>query len=181
MFKASVLPDKIGLIVLPGWASKLVETRIVIFFSCLFCFCIETAIFGVSHTPPSETRLSLACVLPVFRIGKFDKNVPSKRKKMLRKKIFFLASWRLLTKRAGNGAGSVSQISSVSDPDSIRSVDPDPYSESGSGSTRAKMTHKSRKKLRNLMFWSAGCSLLRAEGFFCNLDVLYGSLGIGKL
>ncbi len=29
------------------------------------------------------------------------------------------------------------------DPDSIRSVDPDPYSESGSGSRRAKITHKS--------------------------------------
>ncbi len=26
----------------------------------------------------------------------------------------------------------------------------------------------------------AGCSLLRAEGFFCSLDVLYGGLGIGK-
>ena len=35
-------------------------------------------------------------------------------------------------------------ISRVSDPDSIRSVDPDPYSESGS--REAKMTHKSRKK-----------------------------------
>jgi hypothetical protein len=34
-----------------------------------------------------------------------------------------------------------------SDPDSSRSVDPnpDPYSESGSGSRRAKNTHKSRK------------------------------------
>ncbi len=52
-----------------------------------------------------------------------------------------------------------------------RVSDPDPYSESGSRSRRAKMTHKSRKKLRNFMFWSAGCSLLRAEGFFCNLDV----------
>ena len=31
------------------------------------------------------------------------------------------------------------------DPYSIGSVDPDPYSESGSGSRRAKMTHKSRK------------------------------------
>jgi hypothetical protein len=40
----------------------------------------------------------------------------------------------------------------VLDPDSIRSVDPDPYSR------RAKMTH-----------------------FFCNLNVLYGGLGIGKL
>ncbi len=33
------------------------------------------------------------------------------------------------------------------DPYLIGSVDPDPYSESGSGSRRAKMTHKSRKKL----------------------------------
>ncbi len=31
------------------------------------------------------------------------------------------------------------------------------------------------------MVLSAGCSLLRAEGFFCNLDVLFGGLGIGKL
>jgi hypothetical protein len=30
------------------------------------------------------------------------------------------------------------------DPDSIGSVDPDPDSETGSGSRRAKMTHKSR-------------------------------------
>jgi hypothetical protein len=37
-----------------------------------------------------------------------------------------------------------------------------------------KMTHKNRKKC-------AGCSLLRAEGFFCSLNVLYGGLGIGKL
>jgi hypothetical protein len=36
------------------------------------------------------------------------------------------------------------------DLDSIRSVDPDPYSKSrpGSGSRRAKIAHKSRKKLR---------------------------------
>jgi hypothetical protein len=34
--------------------------------------------------------------------------------------------------------------------DSIGSVDPDPYSESGS--KRAKITHKSRKKLRNFIF-----------------------------
>jgi hypothetical protein len=33
------------------------------------------------------------------------------------------------------------------DPDSIRSVDPDPYWESGSGYRRAKMTHKRRKNL----------------------------------
>jgi hypothetical protein len=33
------------------------------------------------------------------------------------------------------------------DPDSIRSVDPDPYSESGSGSRRAKMTQKVEKNL----------------------------------
>ncbi len=46
----------------------------------------------------------------------------------------------------------------------------------GSESRRAKMTHKRR----NFPFWSAGCSLLRAEGFFCNLDGLYGGPGIGK-
>jgi hypothetical protein len=31
------------------------------------------------------------------------------------------------------------------------------------------------------MFFSAGCSFLRAGGFFCSLDVLHGGLGIGKL
>jgi hypothetical protein len=36
------------------------------------------------------------------------------------------------------------------DPDSIRSVDPDMDSESGS--RRAKITHKNRKKVRNFMF-----------------------------
>ncbi len=56
------------------------------------------------------------------------------------------------------------------DPDSIRSVDPD--LESGSGSRRAKMTQKNR---------SAGCSLLRAVGFSWSLDVLYGGLGISKV
>ncbi len=50
----------------------------------------------------------------------------------------------------------------------------------GFGSWFWTMTHKIRKKLRNFMFWSARCSLLRAEGF-CSLDVRYGGLGIGKL
>ncbi len=64
--------------------------------------------------------------------------------------------------------------SNVSDPHSIRSMDPypDPDSESGSGSRWAKMTHNSSKKLRNCIFWSAGCSRLRAEGFFFSLDVI---------
>ena len=31
------------------------------------------------------------------------------------------------------------------------------------------------------MFWSVGWPLLRTEGFFNNLDILYGGLGIGKL
>jgi hypothetical protein len=42
------------------------------------------------------------------------------------------------------------------------------------------MTKKSRKKLRNFMCLSARCSLVRAEGIFCSLDVLYGGLGIDK-
>ncbi len=55
------------------------------------------------------------------------------------------------------------------------------YQVSGNGSRRAKITHKNRKKLRNFMFWSTGCSPLWAEGFSCSLDVLYGGLGISKL
>ncbi len=31
------------------------------------------------------------------------------------------------------------------------------------------------------MFWSVGWPLLRAQGFFYNLDILYGGLGTGKL
>jgi hypothetical protein len=31
------------------------------------------------------------------------------------------------------------------------------------------------------MFLSAGCPILRAEGFFCSLNVLYGGLEKGKL
>jgi hypothetical protein len=67
------------------------------------------------------------------------------------------------------------------DPDSIGPVDPD--SESGSGSRRVKMTQKSRKKFKNFMFevLPGRCSLLRAEGFFCNFYVLYRDLGIDKL
>jgi hypothetical protein len=49
---------------------------------------------------------------------------------------------------------------------------------SGSGPRRTNMTHKNRKKLINFIFVSAGCSLLRAEGFSCSLNALYGGLGI---
>ena len=41
------------------------------------------------------------------------------------------------------------------------------------------MTHIEKFFLK-FMFLSVGWPLLRAEGFFCNLDVLYGGLGIGK-
>jgi hypothetical protein len=46
------------------------------------------------------------------------------------------------------GVVGATVFNSVSDPDSIRSMDMD----SGSGSWRAKMTHKNRKKLRKFMF-----------------------------
>ncbi len=37
------------------------------------------------------------------------------------------------------------------------------------------------KKFRNFKFWSASrCSLLRAEGLSCSLDVLYEGLGISE-
>jgi hypothetical protein len=51
----------------------------------------------------------------------------------------------------------------------IRNSDPDP------GGLKWPTTVE---KLRNSMFLRAGCSLLRAEGFFRNLDVLYGGLDI---
>jgi hypothetical protein len=43
------------------------------------------------------------------------------------------------------------------------SLDPDPNSQSGSVSMRAKMAHKNRKKIKKIL--SAECSLLRTEGF----------------
>jgi hypothetical protein len=54
------------------------------------------------------------------------------------------------------------------------------YCVSGPGSRRAKITQKNRKKIIIFIFLSAGCSLLRAEGFFCSLDFLYGGLGISN-
>jgi hypothetical protein len=57
----------------------------------------------------------------------------------------------------------------------------DPHSNCGSGSRRAKMTHKNIKKSRIFMFSSTGCSLLRAEVFSCSLGALYVGLGIEKL
>jgi hypothetical protein len=41
----------------------------------------------------------------------------------------------------------------------------------GSGSRMAKMAHKHTKKLINFIFRSTGCSIFRAEGFSCSLDI----------
>ncbi len=80
--------------------------------------------------------------------------------------------------RQGFGSGSVSGSGSAW----IRScwiririqiADPDPGGQ--------KWPQKTVKKDRIFIFWSAGCSLLRAEGFSCSLGVLYGGLGINKL
>ncbi len=48
------------------------------------------------------------------------------------------------------------------------------------GSRSASRTAKNdpQKKFRNFMFWRDGCSLLRAEGFSCSLNVVYEVLGI---
>jgi hypothetical protein len=44
------------------------------------------------------------------------------------------------------------------------------------------MTPKNKEKIYgNFMFGSAGCSLLRAEGFFCSLDVLKRGLEMSSL
>jgi hypothetical protein len=49
-------------------------------------------------------------------------------------------------------------------------LDPDPG---------GQIIQKNRKKFRNFMFVSAGCSLLTDEDFSSNLDVLYGDLQKG--
>jgi hypothetical protein len=67
---------------------------------------------------------------------------------------------------------------SLSHPDSIRSVDPD--SESGSGSRRAKKSTKIGRSSEISCFEVLDVPLLRAEGFSCSLDVLYGGLGISR-
>jgi hypothetical protein len=53
-------------------------------------------------------------------------------------------------------------------------VDPDPDPRGQKLPTKVEMFSK-------LHVLSVGWPLLRAEGFFCNLDVLYGGLGISKL
>jgi hypothetical protein len=60
-------------------------------------------------------------------------------------------------------------------------MDPHWFWSTGFGCKREKMTDKKRKKLRNILFSSARCSLLRAKGFSCSLYVLHGGLGINKL
>jgi hypothetical protein len=57
-------------------------------------------------------------------------------------------AWRLPVRYCAQGYVSGSEL----DPDLISSVDLGPYSESGSGSRRAKMTHESRKNLEILCF-----------------------------
>ncbi len=68
----------------------------------------------------------------------------------------------------------------------IRYLDPD--SESGFGirirnrdldpaRQERKKAHKNIRNVRNFMFLTAGCPLLRAEGFFCSLDVLLEAWG----
>jgi hypothetical protein len=62
--------------------------------------------------------------------------------------------------KQGFGSGFGSRSGSGLDPYSIGPVDPDPYSESGSGSRREKMTHKSRKN---------SCFEV-LDGLFCELQ-----------
>ncbi len=67
----------------------------------------------------------------------------------------------------GSGSGLDSDGS-----ESIRSVDPNPYSKSGSGSRRAKMTHKSKKnyeiscfEVLDVLFWERKASSVTWTSF----------------
>ncbi len=69
------------------------------------------------------------------------------------------------------------------DLDSMRPLDAYPLSWSGFAIPiriqEGKMAQKKRKQLRNFIFWSAGCSFLRAEGF--SYTVTWTSSSIGKV
>jgi hypothetical protein len=70
-------------------------------------------------------------------------------------------------------------VSRVVDPDRIRI-------QSGQIGIRIRIQegkNDPQKKEKNLKVYvlSVGWPLLRAEGFFCNLNVLYGGIGISKL
>ncbi len=87
--------------------------------------------------------------------------------------ILFLNCWR--------NSHSLIKIS-ISDPEMIRIQlsqwirirNPDPNPRGQKWPTKVEI-------FRKFMFWSAGCSFLRAESFFCSLEILYGGLGIGNL
>ncbi len=80
---------------------------------------------------------------------------------------FMCAYNQCLGSGSWSGFGLDSDWIRILDPDSIRSV----HSESGRGQIWPTKIEK-----RKFYVWSAGCSLLRAEGFSCNLDVLHGGL-----
>jgi hypothetical protein len=74
-------------------------------------------------------------------------------------------------------------FTSVSDPDpDWTRFNPVSWSVFGFG-IRIRIQEGKKKfyTIRKVVFWSSGCSLLRAEGFFCSLVYLYGGLGKGKL
>ncbi len=85
----------------------------------------------------------------------------------------------------GSGSGRPKNIWKLNTKQHCRSairMDPHWFWSAGSGSRRTKMTHKKGKKFRSFKSWSATrCSLLRAEGLSCSLDVLYGGLGISEM
>jgi hypothetical protein len=66
------------------------------------------------------------------------------------------------------------------DPDWIRIQSSQWIRNPGTDPRGQKWTTKIRKSWRNFMFWSAGCSLLSAEGFSSSWDVFYGRLGTSK-
>jgi hypothetical protein len=64
------------------------------------------------------------------------------------------------------------------DPNAIRSVYLDP--DSGSGNRIRIQEDKNCPQKYKKVVLSNGCSLLRADGFSCSLEVIYGGLGISK-
>ncbi len=66
------------------------------------------------------------------------------------------------------------------DPESIRSLDPYPDSEFRIRIQEGKIDPQKYKNIKKFYVLKGKMFFLRAEGFLCSLDVLYGGLEIGK-
>ncbi len=76
-----------------------------------------------------------------------------------------------------NGSRSVIRCTSVVDPD----LNLDGSALAFVDWIRIQKGKNDQQKWRNIMFWSAGCSLVRPKDFFCSFEDVHRGLGIEKI